>query len=116
MVFSVFLMNIAKRGECGEGGEEDVPPSAREGDHEVVEGESATIKFVLTMGITLSIHSRLVFRYVQTFFFRRLLQSAPLTAPSRREPPSQSPSVTAPPEWEPKLDPRFAVVFLGMMV
>jgi len=51
-----------------------VPPSGREGDHEVVEGECATAKFVLPMGIALSIHYRLVFRSVQTFFFRRLLQ------------------------------------------
>ena len=51
-----------------------MPPSGREGDHEVVEGECATAKFVLPMGIALSIHYRLVFRYVQTFFFRRLPQ------------------------------------------
>ena len=66
------------------------------GDHEVVEGESATIKFVLPMGIALLIHYRLVFRSVPTFFFRRLPQSPSVTAPSRREP---------------KLDPRFEGYF-----
>ena len=76
-----------------------MPPSGREGDHEVVEGECATAKFVLTMSITLSIHYRLVFRSVPTFFFRRLPQSPSVTAPSRREP---------------KLDPRFVVAFWGV--
>ena len=50
-----------------------MPPSGREGDHEVVEGECATAKFVLPMGITLSIHYRLVFRSVQNI----LLSQAP---------------------------------------